>query len=81
MRHTRYLLVGTALIALAAPALAAQIFQRELDVPDLRLGQHVMIDDGTCPTGQIKQVVGTKLTPQGIVRSRTCIPRLGTKKK
>jgi hypothetical protein len=81
MRHTSFVVVGIGLLSLVAPALANQIFQRERDIPDLRLGQRVMIDDGTCPAGQIRQVAGTKLTPQGVVRTRTCVARLGAKKK
>ena len=44
----------------ALPASAQlQIFPREQDVPEVRLGQRVQVDDGSCPTGQIKELLGT----------------------
>jgi hypothetical protein len=70
-----------ALLALAAPALAQQPVMREADVPDLRLGQRVLVDDGSCPAGQIKEVLGSQMTTSGIVRTRKCIPRLGPKRR
>jgi hypothetical protein len=47
----------------------------------LRLGQRVLVDDGSCPAGQIKEVSGSQMTTNGVVRARKCIPRLGTKKR
>jgi len=70
-----------ALLALAVPALAQQPVMREADVPDLRLGQRVLVDDGSCPAGQIKEVLGSQMTTSGIVRTRKCIPRLGPKRR
>jgi len=67
------------LLALATPSTAQQV-AREQDIPDLRLGQRVMVDDGSCPPGQIKEVTGVKLTDSGVSRARKCVPRLGTKK-
>ena len=54
---------------------------REQDIPDLRLGQRVKVDDGTCPAGQIKEVSGAKMVATGVVHTRKCIPRLGPKIK
>ena len=69
-------------VALATPALAqVQIFPREQDVPEVRLGQRVQVDDGSCPTGQIKEIAGTTLTASGVTRVSKCVPRMGTKKK
>ena len=81
MRPTSLLLASVALIRLAAPAVADQIFPREQDIPELRLGQRIMIDDGSCPAGQIKQIIGTNLTAMGVTRARQCVPRFGAKKK
>jgi hypothetical protein len=67
------------LIGFAAPALAQQV-AREQDIADLRLGQRIMVDDGSCPAGQIKEVTGVKLTTTGVARARKCVPRMGTKK-
>jgi hypothetical protein len=67
---------------LLAPAMlaTAQQVAREQDIADLRLGQRVMVDDGSCPAGQIKEVTGVKLTTTGVSRASRCVPRMGTKK-
>ena len=76
-------MIRTALAALALFALAdgarAEIVSREQDIVDLRLGQRVMVDDGSCPAGQIKEVQGSQMTTTGVVRTRKCVPRLGPK--
>ena len=72
--------VGLALCLIATAAFA-QAFSREQDIPDLRLGQRVLVDDGTCPTGQIKEIQGAQMTASGVLRTRKCIARLGTKKR
>ena len=69
-------------LASAVPAMAqVQIFPREQDVPDVRLGQRVQVDDGSCPTGQIKEISGTTLTTSGVTRVQKCVPRMGMKKR
>jgi hypothetical protein len=68
------------LCALAHPA-DAQYVGREQNIVGLRLGQRVLVDDGTCPVGQVKEVSGAKMTAGGIVASRKCVPRLGPPKK
>ena len=80
MRLSSLLLGGFALLALAAPAMADQV-SREQDIINLRLGQRIKVDDGTCPAGQIKEVSGTKMSSSGIVRASKCVPRLGPKQK
>jgi hypothetical protein len=60
--------------AMADPA-AAQRVSREQDISELRLGQKVLVDDGTCPNGQIKEITGATLTATGVARTRKCIPR------
>ena len=44
----------------------------------MRLGQRIMVDDGSCPAGQIKEVQGAQMTTSGVARTRKCVPRLGT---
>ena len=68
-------------LSLIASAATAQTFAREQDIPDLRLGQRVMVDDGSCPVGQVKEVLGSQMTTSGVVRTRKCIQRMGTKKR
>ena len=78
-RFSMLLLGGFALFAPALAAAANQV-AREQDIVDLRLGQHIQVDDGSCPAGQIKEVTGVRMTPSGILRAQNCVPRLGTKK-
>jgi hypothetical protein len=80
MPRFSHLLLSFALLTLATPAMA-QLVSREQDIVDLRLGQRVLVDDGSCPAGQIKEVSGAQMTTTGIVRTRKCIPRLGTKRR
>ena len=73
-------LVGAvALGAIAHSASAQQALMREGDIVDLRVGQRVLVDDGSCPAGQIKQVIGSRLSETGVVRTLTCVPRLAKK--
>ena len=74
------LLAAFALLALATSAAAQQV-SREQDIVDLRLGQRILVDDGSCPAGQIKEVSGAKMTAAGIQRAAKCVPRLGPKKR
>ncbi|WP_366521425.1 DUF6719 family protein [Tardiphaga sp.] len=81
-RPALFLFASVAALAMAVPAVAQiAIFPREQDIPDVRLGQRVQVDDGSCPAGQIKEVVGTTLTTTGVTRVKKCVPRLGTKKR
>jgi hypothetical protein len=74
------LLAGFVLCALAPSAMADQV-AREHDIVNLRLGQRILVDDGSCPAGQIKEVSGAQMTATGVVPVRKCVPRLGTKKR
>ena len=75
---------GLPLIGLVFAAGAAHALEhvgREQDITDLRLGQRIQVDDGTCPAGQVKEVSGAKMTSSGIARARKCVPRSGAKQK
>lgn len=74
------LLAGFTLCALAPSAMAEQV-AREQDIVNLRLGQRILVDDGSCPAGQIKEVSGAKMTAAGTIPAKKCIPRLGTKQR
>ncbi|MBR0901613.1 MULTISPECIES: DUF6719 family protein [Bradyrhizobium] len=67
-------------LAFAATAHAATV-GREQDIVDLKLGQRVLVDDGTCPAGQVKEVRGAKMTDKGVSRTSACVPRYGPKTK
>ena len=69
-----------ALWLIATPAVA-QTYSREQDIADLRLGQRALVDDGSCPAGQIKEVMGSQMTETGVLRTRKCIQRLEMKKR
>jgi hypothetical protein len=79
MRSALWLSGILASLALTTPALAIDQVSREQDIVGLRLGQRVQVDDGSCPTGQIKEVSGTTLSTSGVTRVRKCVPRAGTK--
>ncbi|MBR0796709.1 hypothetical protein JQ615_15040 [Bradyrhizobium jicamae] len=77
----RALFGALALMVATLPAAAqqAQAVSHERDIVDLRVGQRVLVDDGTCPAGKIKQVTGSQLNQTGVVRTITCVPRLSRK--
>lgn len=67
-------------IAFATTARAGTV-GREQDIVDLKLGQRVQVDDGTCPAGQVKEVRGAKMTDRGVARTSACVPRFGPKSR
>ena len=71
---------GCAMLALVTPTPAQQV-SREQDIGDLRLGQRIKVDDGTCPAGQVKEISGARMASVGVVRASKCIPRLGPKQR
>jgi hypothetical protein len=76
-RRIRAAIVMSGLVAcwaVACPA-RAEMLTNERGVGDLRLGQRVLVDDGTCPAGQIKEITGANLTTSGVNRVRKCVPR------
>jgi hypothetical protein len=80
MTTTRIIIALLGGLALSTEAWAQQmIVSREQDIADLRLGQKIMVDDGSCPAGQIKEVMGTQMISTGVLRTRKCVPRLGPK--
>jgi hypothetical protein len=81
LRDRFFHVTGAALVfsAVTGPA-HAQYVSREQDVVNLRLGQRVLVDDGTCPAGQVKELSGSKMTATGIVPARKCVQRPGSKK-
>ncbi|TAK49964.1 MAG: hypothetical protein EPO23_01715 [Xanthobacteraceae bacterium] len=78
MRPARALMPAIAVAAFMSSTVAASaqtLPHQEPPEGELRLGQRVLVDDGSCPAGQIKQVTGARLTPSGVIRTRECIPR------
>jgi hypothetical protein len=64
---------------LAGPVGAQVVLKREPPMGQLREGETVLVDDGSCPKGQIKEVIGGNHVKAGgfkhIVRTHRCIPR------
>ncbi len=81
MMVVRITLCCVVLLGLAAAPASAQQVGREQDIGDLRLGQRVLVDDGTCPAGQVKEVMGAQMTASGVARTHKCVPRQGPKKR
>lgn len=73
------LVVGLAIGVFPRLATAEQV-SREQDIVSLRLGQRILVDDGSCPAGQIKEVSGARMTASGIARAQKCIPRVGPRR-
>ncbi|ACF01944.1 DUF6719 family protein [Rhodopseudomonas palustris] len=68
---------AVALLAVATPVAAQQLqVFREQDITELRLGQKILVDDGSCPNGQIKEVTGSTLSASGVVATVKCIQRV-----
>ena len=80
-RAARIVLAGSLVLCMLATSAVANQVSREQDIVNLRLGQRILVDDGSCPAGQIKEVSGAKMTPTGILAATKCIPRLGIKRK
>ncbi len=80
VRHFALLLLGGLALAVSATSTTAEQVSREQDIVNLRLGQRILVDDGSCPAGQIKEVSGARMTANGILRAIRCIPRLGPKR-
>ena len=60
-------------------ASSATIVKQEPPMGAMREGQVLLVDDGSCPAGQIKRVVGGNHTKVGgtkqIIRTSSCVPR------
>jgi len=76
--RARFILAALMLPAWVLPA-SAEIVSRESDITHIRLGQRIWVDDGSCKAGEIKQITGTKLTPQGISTVKQCVSRRGAR--
>jgi hypothetical protein len=79
----RSLFVFAVVFAVASTMIAGQaraaVLKKEPPMGALRESQVVLVDDGSCPAGQIKEVTGGNHVAAGgfkhIVRTRRCIPK------
>ncbi len=71
--------ISLSVIAITLTAANAEVLKHEPPMGALREGQVVLVDDGSCPNGQIKRVVGGNHVKVGgtkqIVRTRGCVAR------
>ena len=77
MRTASIVLCGIAMAGwFTSAAVAATVVAREPQ--SLRIGERVLVEDGSCPAGQIREVVGVSSKgtgPARIDRLRQCVPR------
>lgn len=73
MNPSKYLTIGIVAFAMAG---CTQTLVAEPGPGKLAAGVKVLVDDGTCPEGQIKQITGGNRNA-GIERKRECIARNG----
>jgi hypothetical protein len=73
--HFWLLAVAASANLLSAIPASADVVMRESDIQNLRLGQRSYVDDGSCPSGQIREIAGVKLTTSGVARVRKCVER------
>jgi hypothetical protein len=70
--------IGAVAVTMAGQA-RAEVLKKEPAMGALREGQVVLVDDGSCPSGQIKEVTGGNHVAAGgfkhIVRTHRCIAR------
>ena len=74
---TRAAIFVLAVLSTALPVAAASIpraSEMEPAAGTIATGISVLVDDGTCPSGQIKQVTGGD-TKRGVPRVRRCVRR------
>jgi hypothetical protein len=70
----KVVLLLAALCLLVTPATAQKILKGDPAIGAVKEGARVLIDDGTCPQGQIKEIVGGNIQKH-IARQSRCIPR------
>jgi hypothetical protein len=72
-------IMAALLLAVAFSSAAEAAVPLSQEPTDLRAGQKVRVDDGTCPAGQVKEVMGTAMRQSNgtviIKRIRNCVRR------
>jgi hypothetical protein len=76
MRFRPIVIALVAVVIMASSALAQGLLKQEPPSGALRRGTTVLVDDGSCPPGQIKEVTAGRGQGQGSTpRTRRCIPK------
>jgi len=75
----RTLVAATVLAMSIGDGVAATVLKAEPPMGALKEGQRVLVDDGSCPAGQLREVIGGNHTKVGgksnIIRQYRCVPR------
>ena len=75
----RMLVIAMTLTLATCNANAAAILKSEPPMCQLKQGQRVLVDDGSCGSGQIREVTGGNHTKAGgkdnTIRQYRCVPR------
>lgn len=78
MAFARFFML-VALLAAAPLSIATAAMPLSQEPADLRAGQKVRVDDGTCPAGQVKEVMGSAVRQSNgsviVKRIRNCVRR------
>jgi hypothetical protein len=73
------LILAIGFACVVAEVAVAQYLKSEPPLGSLKPGQRVLVDDGKCPKGKIKEVIGGDHVKVGgksqVKRIRRCIPR------
>jgi hypothetical protein len=79
MRRARSTAIAALLFAAIVSGGAEAAVPLSQEPADLRAGQKVRVDDGTCPAGHVKEVMGSAVRQSNgsviIKRIRTCVRR------
>jgi uncharacterized protein DUF6719 len=75
----RTFIAATVLAMTTGGSIAATVLKTEPPMGALKEGQRVLVDDGSCPPGQLREVIGGNHTKAGgksnVIRQYRCVPR------
>jgi uncharacterized protein DUF6719 len=79
MRKRMSFIAGFLVVAASGSGLAQTVVKEEPPMGAMREGEVLLVDDGSCPPGKIKRVVGGNHVKVGgtkhIVRTSSCVRR------
>jgi hypothetical protein len=75
----RTFVAAAVLLMMTGGSIAATVLKTEPPMGALKEGQRVLVDDGSCPPGQLREVIGGNHTKAGgksnVIRQYRCVPR------
>ncbi len=79
MQNRMSFIAGFLIMTVNSSAFAQMVVKEEPPMGAMREGEVLLVDDGSCPPGKIKRVVGGNHVKVGgtkhIVRTSSCVPR------